>query len=503
MFASLLVPLLALTASPPSFNHNDDPVFDWPGAGRAFLATNNSVSNTDGLVGLLESEHFAHVDLGSFQLYIPTAQLQQIEQAELFQEYASIALELQGTWHSWRSTNIDREDPAADWLALQKWVDSWKPKHLIKLQGGAQAINSQIKGFDDLAEMQAVLADNTQTNPPMEEYLGTSNRIVLAPSRRDFIELLAVAGLLEEAQQEYAWDEANLTRTAAWVDWVEVLCLEEAGYPFDLANPFASQDMNRDEPNARTQFVADRIVLQLMRKEFYPNGTHFFELSLGTNLVISALGHNNSKPGDWNVSYKTAGGKTAAYERFVPGGNAAGGQLPPRKAFGGAKTGSAAQVSRSRATGGAKFFQASLLKSQKEATKLAKKDKQNPLAKNKLAHFILHSFENNTDTFISAPFLGPLAEKKTLPADEYIDDYEDFFRAYRSGFFNWLISNTDKDTEKSQASFAQLIRNQSERELDVSFLAIIEEVYGMPISAVDDSEDSLEWRYLAWIKKSK
>ena len=480
--------------------------FDWSGRGQGFLKSVEHSPSAEGFEGLLKTPYFAHVALGSFELYIPVKQLHDPKQAELFQEFSQIAVDLQAHWHAWRGSDLGSETPQKDWQALRKWVDGWKPKKMSSIKGGPVAINEQIKGYDKLQELQERLAEKGQTNPKMQEYLGLRNRIVFAPRRQDFVELLAAAGVLVESQQKYVWDQANLTRTAAWVDWVEVLCFEESAYPFEIKQPYLGQTMNRIEPTARTQFIADRLTLQLMRKEFYPNGTHFFELSLGTNLVISTLGFNNAQAGDWNVSFKTEGGRTEAYERFIPGGNAGGGVLPARRASAGPTTGTQTQVSRYRKEKGANYFQASLKLSQKDAAKLAKSDKEaknNPLAKNKLAHFVLHSFENGEDTYISAPFLGALGESKKLPANEFIDDYEDFFRAYRSGFFHWLVTHYEKDPALSMELYSKLIKTQAAREEAVSFESVIEQVYDLPISAADDTTDSLEWRYLAWIQKSK
>ena len=239
--------------------------FDWSGRGKAFLEAVDHAPSEAGFEGLLQSSHFAHVALGSFELFIPIEQLHDPKQAELFQEFSLIAVDLQDNWHRWRGSDLGGESPEKDWKALRKWVDGWKPKKMNSIKGGPDAINEQLKGYDELRELQDRLAQRGQTNPKMEEYLGKRNRVVFAPRRQDFIEILGAAGVLVESQQKYVWDQANLTRTAAWVDWVEVLCFEEAGYPFEIKQPYLGQSMNRNEPTARTQFIADRLTLQLMR----------------------------------------------------------------------------------------------------------------------------------------------------------------------------------------------------------------------------------------------
>ena len=76
--------------------------------------------------------------------------------------------------------------------------------------------------------------------------------------------------------------------------------------------------------------MADRCAALLLRKEFWRHGTHFFEESLGANLVIATVGRNGLYAGEWSSSFATTGAKTNPYERFVPGGNAGFSRICPR-----------------------------------------------------------------------------------------------------------------------------------------------------------------------------
>jgi hypothetical protein len=115
----------------------------------------------------------------------------------------------------------------------------------------------------------------------------------------------------------------------------------------------------------------------------------------------------------------------------------------------------------------------------------------------------VHSFEDNEDRAVTAPFLGDLAEKKGLPPDAYLDDYEDFFRAYRSGFLYWLQTQGLPDEAQAQQRFRDLLHTHAGRNPLQSMDEVFSTVYGVPLSHADGSVDSLEWRYLAWLAGKK
>jgi hypothetical protein len=105
---------------------------------------------------------------------------------------------------------------------------------------------------------------------------------------------------------------------------------------------------------------------------------------------------------------------------------------------------------------------------------------------------------------VTAPFLGRPAEDKALPPLEFLDEYEDFFRAYRSSFLRWLQGHAVDSQEESEALFAQLVQKQAMRGQDELLDDVVQSVYGIPLSAADPSVDALEWRYLDWLdSKSK
>ena len=162
----------------------------------------------------------------------------------------------------------------------------------------------------------------------------------------------------------------------------------------------------------------------------------------------------------------------------------------------------AAYVSRWDASKGENFFLAALKKGQKEGAKHEDRDRDGPNYRDKHAHFQLRN-ENGGETVVTAPFFGENMEEKELPGDEFLDDYEDFFRAYRSAFFEWIRLYGGDDRQDSMRRFTQLIEAYATRKEGVSLRAVVQEVYGVPLSAPTAEVDSLEWRFLAGLPKLK
>ena len=104
---------------------------------------------------------------------------------------------------------------------------------------------------------------------------------------------------------------------------------------------------------------------------------------------------------------------------------------------------------------------------------------------------------------MTAPFLGSFAEGKELPPDDFLDDYEDFFRAYRAGFLFWLREKATGSEEESRTKFAELVATQARRKIGVPLSDVAQAVYGLPLSDQSGAVDNLEWRYLAWLAKGR
>ena len=158
-------------------------------------------------------------------------------------------------------------------------------------------------------------------------------------------------------------------------------------------------------------------------------------------------------------------------------------------------------IARYRAGGGEDYFLDPLRDAQRLGGKLVARD--HPLSKDKTAHFVLSRPEGGGNIAVSAPFLGEASLQKPPPPKEYLDDYADLCRAYSCLFVHWLKEHGAGSAEDSAARFGELIAKDAGRTSATPAQTVFAELYGVPLSAEDGSVESLEWRFLAWLIKSK
>ena len=216
------------------------------------------------------------------------------------------------------------------------------------------------------------------------------------------------------------------------------------------------------------------------------------EKGLAVKLTIAVCGRANTIDGEGAIT--SSGATTAPYSRFVPGGNPAGGHLPPAPA---APLNSMLE-NHWRKGNGEDFFVAPLRKGQKAGSKRAAKNKDHPLRKDKTAHFELEA--SGKKHLVTAPFLGELAKQQQYPPPDFLNDYREFNRSYQTCFLHWLSQHGSKESaEQSEEMFRELVLRMGSRETLV-LDAVAEQVYGVPLSGTDPSTESLEWRFLAWLQ---
>lgn len=497
----VLAPLCALQLGAPG----QVPKLDFTGYAKTFLKDNGLDAVAESPNGhtfneLIDGPAFVRVELVELDVRFPRLGLKDGNDADHFKEAVAVLVEVEKGWSEW-SRPESAAASAEDWKTLARWVKSWSRGQLLAADGGQSL-------YDSLGASDAVKAAVERLGAAV----GTSEasaserdhgRLLFAPNRKAYIEILSVAGLLDQKDKARLWADRVLGTTIEWIGWTQLVSLEWANLPADPKQPFLGVSLTEGDKTGLAQYCAERGAAMVLRDLFHKQEVHFLEQTLATNLVIAATGKNDLRSGDWKLEYHRSGASTPAYERFVPGGNPAGGTLPPRPAGPGITTGNATEVSRFRSTQGQDHFFGPLREAQKLGAKMAAKVKDEPNREDKTAHFVLHSFSAQSDRVVSAPFLGDLAEKKPLPPNDFIDDYEEFFRAYRSGFLTWLQSDALADEAEGQKKFAALIAAHAGRNPLDPLDAVVEQVYGIPLSNADGSVDSLEWRYLAWLAKKK
>jgi hypothetical protein len=504
MLRSLLASLavLALTPLPGAAQSSK---LDFPGFAASFFETHGIDPKGKKFLAVLDGPAFLRVDIGAYDLCIPLDSVEDSTSLGLMKEAIQVLIDVQRAWQSWRRPAL-ADEAEADWKTVEKWVKSWSGKKLGRCEGGGESLYVQLAAKESVVGAAANLRELASPTPATVRRLGALNVTVLAPTRKHFLELAGVAGVLSKAKQRSLWHDGMIRMGAAWVDWVQLIALVSTDDHPDYDHPLNSISYSATEKTGLAQHVADRGAIHLLRKEFYQRGTHFFEESLGTNLVIAAVGRNGVYSTDWNIQWRTAGGSTQPYTRFVPGAGPAGGILPARKARAGPTTFSVsggAEESRYRANAGVGFFASPLRDGQKNGFKMASRNKEDPLRGDKLPHFQLYSLSEHETTVVTAPFLGKHSEEKQLPDNAFLDDYEDFFRAYRSCFIEWMRTHAAGDEETSDLRFGELIERQRKASASASLDDAVLELYGVPYSTPDITQDSLERRYLEWLRKGR
>jgi len=500
MLPQLFKLTLACTAIlvPVSFAQ-DQTELDYAAYASAFREAHGAPNATPGslpLQSLLNTEAYRKFTLGAFDLRIPAEALQDRELAKNFVLAATAALDAQQHWVDWVGFNHEEYPTIAeDFETLHKWVKGWSTSSLASI---GRFPDRDV--LESLGAKDAVLEAHGRVEQFMcrGEYLGIlrgdapDTQILFAPNRTWMLQLLCYTGWNLIDNRANYWQSGIEKWTSFWNEETQVIALEYPAYPFDWKRPERGADMNEYEKTGLGQHTAEKVTTSLFWRYFGNNDALFYEAALGVNAAISIYEENNVRTGA--PVFKNSGGSSSPFSVFVPGGNPSGGTLPGRGAV------SIITVPLWRETKGEDHYVKPLGKAQKKGKKLASKDKHP--SKDSRAHFIVFGKKANDTSYVTAPFFGPDAEGKELPGDEYLVDYEEFFRAYSASFFHWLRTRgAGKDEEQCAALFSDLNQRLATRDKSTGFATVVEEVYGLPLSAPDGETDSLEWRFLTFISK--
>ena len=459
---------------------------------------------------VLRSGAYVGLDLGTFEVWHPVAELSEKSKAEDFQQILLTVVRLYDVWLDWAYQNQPGLPEAKkDLASIAKWIESWPATSLRNLDPRESPSLYDLLGAKDeikeasrrlrILEDDGIKARAWDGGWKLDEIHVT--RLLFCPTRKCFLEHTAFAGEIDQEQRPNLWIDDMAGRSSSWCGRTQMIALENAVYPLDFGQPFRGSAMDHYDKSGLEQHVVERAAMSLLRDIYYYLGTHFFEDALATNLVIAVCGRNLIGF-TWSQEWRQQGASVQAYERFVPGGNPSGGALPQRLARPGPLQMQVTYVSEWNQSKGENYFRDPLRKAQKKGYPKIKGDKDRPSRDDKNAHFLLHN-ETGGETVVTAPFFGPDSEQKSLPPNAFLDDYEEFFRAYRSAFFEWLRLHGGSDEPDSLLKFSLLIEGQATRDKDAPLHAVVEKVYGLPLSAADGSIDSLEWRFLEWLAKGK
>ena len=491
---SILLPMLVLAGAPTLLHDDAIPFADF---GKAFLKTHFKTEvATDMPVDKVREQHCAHVALGIFDISYPAWGLGEKQRVDDLRALATALVQVQIHWIDWLAKGDKAADaPKADAETLIAWIKTWRPAEVSRVETAANKDLFALLGASKRLAEFIVKPDVLGAVPKSGEVL----HILFAPTRRDFVEMLGYAGMLDTARQAELWTKTTATWTTFWIDWTMVLALE---YPPWGDDPEfrTGLSMNKFEPTGMLEHTIQHAMLSFLWLVYGDNDALYLNQAQAMNMAIEVCGEINALEGDGGRG--TTGAKTEPYEKFVPGGSPSGGTLPPIPAA----PGNMMKTNQWHDGLGKDHFAKPLRKGQKEAQKQMLKEKppglDASLLRDKNAHFLIVSPDFAKKYVVSAPFLGKFSKLKIYPPHEVIADYKEFFRAYKCGFYYWMQTQGDKTgADASAAKYKDLMKKLATREPTKSYDDLVSEIYGVPLSGKNGETDSLEWRYLEWLGK--
>lgn len=477
---SALALLALLAGSAPA---QDDGLFRFAELAETFRqgrGISAAVDGIDDFQSVLDG-HYVSVQLGVFDVRYPREALGEKGRVADLNGVLAGLVELQTRWLEWAGDGEDGQEAVEDSAkVLLKFLRSAKAPRGSADDGTNDYLNWLGAGDKVGAALEAFTAairsgDATRFPPRRAD----PARIVLSPTRDDFLQLAGFIGLVDESNRETYWQDGVATWTEFWWFDVQVVAMQYPPSRPDPQSPGEGVSMDAREKTGLRQHVVQRAALGLFDVYLEDGLDPAVELGLAQALVVDLYGENNVRSGGAN------GGRSRdGMQGFVPGGNSSGGALPPANAD-----------SPWRGDRGSDWFVKVLRSGQKNGAKGAEEGRRE-----KTAWFRVMGSDDVARGYVRAPFLGSAAAGAPLPDEAFLPDYLEFFRAYKTGFAHWL--RTEAGGKKRSAElFSALLSRLADPEGPAGFEAAVLEVYGVPLSAADDSTDSLEWRFLAWLAK--
>lgn len=441
---------------------------------------------------------FATVRLGAFQIAVPADFLAERSRSKEVPEVSIGVLELQQLWvETLCKDEAVVKSVQEDVATLKAWLDGWKYTTYSKVENADDKdLYIALDADEEVKAASARLAETMMSREKVgiaPQYTDVI-RILLSPTRRDFMEFVGYGGKYDLDSKKRNWVQSVDQFTQVWVKRTLVLSMEYAPWG-DQGNGYnVGMPMTKSDKNGLLQHVVQQATRALVFTSFNRNDMALLEKGLGVHFTIAICGIANTIDGEGSIS--DSGATTQPYERFVPGGNPNGGVLPaiPAAAF------NMTLANHWREGLGKDYFIKPLRKGQKAGSKRAAKEKDNPLRKDKRPHFALEG-DSGSRALITAPFLGKLAYEKQYPDADFMNDYREFYRSYQACFLYWLERHGDPESEAGSVEKfrSMIVRFGNEPGLEMDTAA--KEIYGIELSGVDDVIDSLEWRFLTWLEQ--
>jgi hypothetical protein len=431
----------------------------------------------------LLSREWLSARVGVFEMLYPRAGLENKPRQEELKLLLGCVLDQQAQWVEWFGVAPASTAVRQDLTALKRWVGSARTQP-FKLKnadlGLMEFLGAGDKELATAARIAAAFDDGSVLG--YKQRGEQTAQLIFAPTRLEFMHLVAFFGWVDPERQATFWDDGAAKWSETYWNSIQVLSLEDPPSKPNPKDPWAGTSMSAKEPTGVVEHVASRATHSLCTAMFGYGLDPAFESGLCQNVAIALYGRNNSRSGGSGRGHSTDG-----WSMFIPGGNSNGGMLPGISAD-----------SIWRSTAGSDWF----VKPLKDSQRVASKDAS--MGREKTSTFEVTANDRVKKLFVRAPFLGQAALGKELPADEFLSDYLEFFRAYKSCFVHWLHEEGGgKNAKLSHAKLAELLRNVAAAPEGAMFEELLSSCYGMPWSSTESKPESLEWDFLAWLSRQK
>lgn len=454
---------------------------------QAFLAEHGLEGAAPEQVDLraILSKSFLRAPLGLFEVHYPLARTGERERCEGFRDVCLALLDAQERWLAWVSTDGKAPaESASDIATLRAWVKKWKPKELERAARSSERDMLEVFAADEgVRKAQARLREELvgRGGPlGLEREEAEPVRISLMPTRRDFVRALCFAGWWKPELRPIYWQRGIENWLEFHVDEVGFYAMEFLATGGKQGQWEAGTSLDDRNPTRLEQQIVQLGFNRLLRSYYGDALPGSFIGGLSLNLVIDLFGEVDTRV-DGDLSSR----QTDMRSVFVPGGRSEGGNLPPNEAG-----------SRWRTDKGKDHF----LRALRQAQKVGSKEKNG--SQKRLAGFELRSMDESVKAVVEAPIFGSAASLPNIP-EALEGEYQEFLRSYKCAFLHWLRTASSSVKGASERDFARFLTQMALPDNAERFEAVLEEVYGAPLSNAAVDGGCTEGRFLAWLAAAK
>lgn len=440
---------------------------------------------------LVLQKHFVHVQIGAFDAYCPRSGLE--KSGDDLKSAAAALVDAQVRWMDWiKPAGKDQKAARDDFKLVDNWIRGWKGAGLAQVARKEGEDLAAILSTPDatkaaLTRLAQTMQRGELVGPPREQ--GQLVRLYLMPTRKDFVEFMAVIGWLQPDQRSNYWIDSAADWMQAFYNSDQIIALEYATASRTPGRYDESLTLEKEDGGTMQQQIVQLAMNSFFAVQYESRVPAAFCQGLSMNLVIDLFGEINTRV-DGDVRSRSA----PAREVFVAGGQSEGGQLAKNSA-----------ETRWRRERGKDHWFHLLHVAQQEGADLEK------TAAKKVGALSIRSDDGGKQFAVHAPFLGAKGGSNggadaapAAPPAEFQGDFAELLRAYKSGFTYWLQTKSLAGERQSRDAFAKMLTKLADPNLAGGFESVFTECYDKkPLSSATIDKDSLEGQFLLWLQKQK